>query len=1245
MIQGHRFYAIWDEANNIWTTNEYRVAGIIDELITAEYEKAKSEGIEAIPLYLKNFSSGQWTKWVNYTRLLPDRFHLLNGKIIFADTPTSKKDYSSKRLNYSMAAGDTPAYDKIMETLYLPEERQKLEWAIGAIISGDSKKLQKFIVLYGEGGTGKGTVLNIIKKLFGGEDPKPGDPTYWAPFTAKELVGKNNDFALEQFASNPLVAIDSDSDLSRISDNSTLNSLISHETVSVNEKHKSKYPAKFDSFIFCGSNSPVKITNAKSGLIRRLIDVYPSGNKIDGRSYHKLMNQIDFELGGIAFKCLQTYNELGLHFYDKYIPTEMLIETNDFYNFIEDSILTFSNEEFITLKQAWAMYKEYCEDANVAYPYTKRLFQTELKSYFNEFKEQDVCDGVHVRNVYKGFRSDKYSGKVVSIPEEEKALTEPPEASEGHASGVSWIELKKQPSKFDIYCKDCVAQYSSGHGTPNYKWCNVTTKLCDINPYRLHYVKVPISLIVIDFDLTDENGEKSLDKNIEAASAFPPTYAEVSKSGKALHLHYIYDGDPETLAVVYQPGVEIKVFSGNSSLRRKLTLCNDLDISHLSSGLPLREEKKSKMLSPIVLKNEKSLRTLIFKHLNKDIVPSTRQSVDLIASILEDAYDRGMQYDVSDLQPILWQFASTSTHQSQYCIQKVAEMHLKSKDERDDVATNSDKPIIFYDVEVFPNVLIVCYKIQGEEIIYRLFNPKAHEIESLISSGRLVGFNNRKYDNHILYARILGYSNAAIFDLSQKLVGNAKDATFLEAYNLSFADVYDFCSTKQSLKKWEIDLGIHHLENAYAWDEDLPEDKWEEVAEYCCNDVVATEAVFNARYEDFVARTILSEWSGLSINSSTRMHATKIIFGNNKHPQLNYVDLSIQFPGYKFDHGISTYRGEITGEGGYVYAEPGIYYNVALLDIASMHPHSILAMDMFGEYTKNFKNLVDCRIHIKKKEYDEAKKMLPESVHRYLTDENSKALSFALKIVINSIYGYTKAHFDNPFKDPRNVDNIVAKRGALFMINLKHEVQKRGYTVAHIKTDSIKIPDATPEIIQFVVDYGESYGYFFEHEATYERMCLVNDAVYIARYGTGEWTATGTQFQVPYVFKTLFSKEPIEFTDMCETKSVTSALYLDFDENLPEGEHNYVFVGRIGLFCPVKAGRGGGRLLRKNTNNKGETKYDAVTGTKGYRWLESETIKNADYISKIDLSYYDSLVIAAKEAINTFGDVEQFIFN
>lgn len=48
---------------------------------------------------------------------------------------------------------------------------------------------------------------------------------------------------------------------------------------------------------------------------------------------------------------------------------------------------------------------------------------------------------------------------------------------------------------------------------------------------------------------------------------------------------------------------------------------------------------------------------------------------------------------------------------------------------------------------------------------------------------------------------ILGYSNQALYDLSQKLVGNSRNATFLKAYSISYADVYDFTSVKQSLKK------------------------------------------------------------------------------------------------------------------------------------------------------------------------------------------------------------------------------------------------------------------------------------------------------------------------------------------------------------------------------------------------------------------------------------------------------------
>lgn len=346
------------------------------------------------------------------------------------------------------------------------------------------------------------------------------------------------------------------------------------------------------------------------------------------------------------------------------------------------------------------------------------------------------------------------------------------------------------------------------------------------------------------------------------------------------------------------------------------------------------------------------------------------------------------------------------------------------------------------------------------------------------------------------------------------------------------------------------------------------------------------------------------------------------------------------FPGYTFDHGKSLYWGEEIGEGGYVYAEPGMYRAVALLDIASMHPSSIMAERLFGDiYTARFGDILAARLAIKHGEFEKAEKMLDGKLAPYLKDKDAaKNLAQALKIAINSVYGLTSAGFDNPFRDKRNIDNIVAKRGALFMVNLKHAVQDQGFTVAHIKTDSIKIPNATPEIVKFVMDYGKEYGYTFEHEATYDRMCLVNDAVYIARYEDGKWTATGTQFQVPYVFKKLFSREPIEFDDLCETKSVSTALYLDMNEGLPEDAHNYKFVGRVGRFSPIKAGCGGGLLLRKT--DKG---YSAATGSKGYRWMESEEVKKLWKEKDVDRSYYDRLVDEAVETISQYGDFEQFI--
>ena len=374
------------------------------------------------------------------------------------------------------------------------------------------------------------------------------------------------------------------------------------------------------------------------------------------------------------------------------------------------------------------------------------------------------------------------------------------------------------------------------------------------------------------------------------------------------------------------------------------------------------------------------------------------------------------------------------------------------------------------------------------------------------------------------------------------------------------------------------------------------------------------------------------------------------------------------FPGYEFvrfgedgkPHNM--YRGTDVGFGGYIVSEAGIYENVALLDVASLHPHSIIAMNCFGEYTKHFKDILDARVAIKHKDFDTARKMLNGRLAKYLDDETTaKDLSQALKISINSVYGLTAANFDNPFRDRRNINNIVALRGALFMRTLQDEVEGRGFKIVAIKTDSIKIANATKDIVDFCIGFAKKYGYTFEFEASYRKMCQVNDADYVAMYNTpewcnatygqipsdntkhgGEWTVTGAKFAVPYVFKTIFTKEPIEFDDLCETKEVKTALYLDKNENLPEDEHKYVFVGKVGRFCPIKIGCGGGELLREGKDKEGNTKFSSATGAKGYRWLESEMVKELGKEDDIDRSYYNKLVDDAVDTISQYGDFEWF---
>lgn len=1218
VIKGGALYGYWYDG--LWRTNRIQLINIIDKQVMDFMKDFRSKHQDAVvsSKLMNNHSSNLMSKFREYTKNTPDSEVEFNQRIIFSNETPVREDYSTSQLTYTPSLGETPSFDEMFKKLYKPDELNKILWFMGAVLENRMHRIEKFLFLYGGKGSGKGTILKVFKMLFDG---------YIENIDLQKLTS-GSEFSTSGVKETQLL-IDDDADLYSIKDDTNLLKLTSHDPIIVNNKYQSTYSVTFRGLLVAASNQRFRIRNIDSGITRRAVVAEPTDEKHEYYKYNELMDKIPFELPHIAQKAIDIFNELGEAYYQDYVPYDMMESTDLFYSFMRENAVALGNQ--CTLKTASELYKLYLEDFGYDIGGYKKKVKNELKRYYTTYIEQKKIDGGNVKNVYEGLKWEDI------FPDD---LTNPVFYGDKEIDRQSLIDeyaLKEQQSALDEIAATYPAQYTTKEGTPVNAWDEVTTTLSDINTRELHYVRVPENHIVIDFDVKDKEGNKDLKLSLIEARKFPDTYMELSRSGEGLHMHYIYDGEVGKLDSHYSEDIEIKVYRGKSSLRRMLTLNNDLDIRTISTGLPEKEETLDMYKDiQIISWNENKMRTAIKGNLEKKYHDSTKPSVDFIVKIFDDAVKEGVKYDLRDMRQDILSFASSSNNQSKYCIGAVSKIKYSTieSEDSDEIQRKAGSNIIdnedlyFYDVEVFSNLFIVAYKRYGDDEVTKWINPTREQIVSLVEKP-LIGFNNRRYDNHILYAALLGEDNLSLYRQSQRIIHdkNAGSGMYSGAYELSYTDIYDYCNAgnKKSLKKWEVELGITHDEFELPWDQPVPEDMWERAAEYCGNDVLATEATFIKTQSDYNARRILSTLSGLSMNSTTNQHTTAIIFeGDPKHKtdkELVYTDLSKEFPGYSYSFGKSNYKDEDPGEGGYVYAEPGVYEDVALLDVSAMHPTSAIEMNAFGKYTQNFADILEARIHIKYGEYDKARKLFDGKLAPFLEDESSaKDLSNGLKTAINSVYGLTSAGFDTAFKHKDNVDNMIAKRGALFMIDLKHAVQEQDYSVMHIKTDSIKIPNADEHIINFVTEFGKEYGYSFDHEATYSKLALVNKSTYVSKDAeTGEWEATGAQFKESYVFKVLFTEEEILPKDFFITKEVKNA-------SIHVGGE---FVGRIAELYSSKTGEDVRRIT--------EDKEGYVSGTKGHKWKLSKDFTDRE---DIDMEYYNGLVEKAVSAIEKVGDID-----
>jgi hypothetical protein len=1316
IVRAGKFYAIFNYDTNLWETDDSKAIELIDRQTRDYVAEIESPALLNDPDHgpiirlLSDQSNKLIREWHNFCekdyRKEWDSKCQLNQHVLFSNSDIKREDYATDTLDYPLQETPTPAYDKICSTLYLPSEVEKWEWIVGCVLAGDQKKIQKMVIFYGEPGTGKSTIIDhvIANTIFGGYMKDGGH--YVTSFDAENLCGKDG-FGTDFLSKDAVICLDGDSKMDMITSKATLNKIISHEAVRVNGKYEKAYVTTPNCVLIVGSNEPIQLA-PNSGMNRRVIDIRPTGNKLSPQEYDQCIEQLQFEKSGIAWKCLNTYKSLGRHKYDRYIAEDMLIRTSPFQNYVTDNYLVM--KDGISLGNAYNLYKAYAEECNFKNILMRYKFRDTLKLYFKEYDS--------VNNRFIGFKPEKIGMK----PEEEPKVEE--------IESDDWLKMSSQPSLLDKLYSHCPAQYDTGDDKHplKYAWSKCTSTLGDLDTSKTHFVKVPIQLIVIDLDVKDGTS-KSLEKNLEMARKFPPTYAEVSKSGGGIHLHYIYTGgDPEELSRIYDDNIEVKVFSGGSSLRRKLTVCNNVPIAEISTGLPLRGEKKggNKVIDWKGFHNTNLLKAFIVNCLNKKHNPGyTRTEMNFLKQELDKWYASGETYDVRDFAQNIWTFAINSNNSKEYCEEVYHSLPLCSKDidEQENFETEEyqNAPIVIFDCETTPSyrqakemgvkippwipedtpaLFLINWKYIGDDAtVVRMINPTPAEVADLFHY-RLIGFNNRSYDNHMLWARSQGYTSEELFVLSQQLINKntAMKARFSMAYNVSYTDIYDLASNahRMSLKKWEIKLKVKHLEWNRPWDEPVPVKDWPKMAEYCDNDVITTELVFNECKGDYLARIMLAKLAGGTPNDTTNKLSTKFVKGNADKLKLRYTDFTTgksygdgvqftlepitledyeriwrdemlqepvninHFPSYHwvlFPDGTlhNMYRGVDVGRGGLVLANPGMYGRAVTKDVASMHPTSMGELDIFdGEQTQRYLDIKKARIYIKHGDLEDVKKMFDGVLAPYLDDpELADSLSTALKLILNAFYGMTSSPSDYfEAKDSRNVNNIVALRGALVMKTLYDEVTARGFTVIHIKTDSIKIDNPTDEILQFVNDFGHKYGYDYEVEHTWEKICLKDDAQFIGRHDVDDpdyvknpeksekkypnrWEATGKYFAVPYVFKSLFTHQPIIIDDMAEIINVKEgALHLIYDEGL-ESEAD-IFIGRVGQFTPVKIN--GGKLYRVKDGKK----Y-AAAGTKGYQWVETETVINQNLEDQIDKSYYISKCNDAIDVLKSFGDYEWFV--
>lgn len=1239
--------AYWDEETSRWSTDISKLLTGIDNQVFLEYKNfQRLHPEEPVTLNtINNVASSAYRDWLKFLSSVRTPKHDFNSEVLFSDHDIERSDYATYKLPYRPEPSvNIDQFLEGMSVFYDKENLDKLMWFIGATLTGKMHSIQKFAYLYGKAGSGKGTTIEIIKQIFQGP--------YTGQISLEKLTGKS-EFASAQVRDLP-VLFDPEVNLYRMTNDTPLLALTAHEPISVNKKFRDPIEITFRGFLIAASNQPVKVRNIDAGINRRLIDIYQTGNKMSSDQYVPWLESIPSQVPGIAAYAIERFNLMGRSYFEGYVSQQMLAQTNYMHRFVKEYYTEFTDP--MPLGKAYEMYQNYLSADNVDFKVTRHDFQNDFSRYYESTSQKhQTINGVQSKFWFENFNMSVINNPALNITNDIPVDQSTPAIFESDFNYFNQAE-PTYPS-----------QLALPNGNPKSPWATVKTTNHDIDQSQTHYINVDPSLIVIDIDMHHPSTDKPA-LEILNSLPLPTTYSEPSRDQKGIHLYFHYNDTLPLKNTTINDQVEIKVYTGGQAIRRKFTSSNgiiNLATINFENLRPLIEQAPKENQSMITtdfkksLESEEQLRTLIKKALRKEVHSATKPNIDFIEHILQQAVLDDLTYNVSDMEQSITAFALSSTNQSTEAVRIASSLPYQNPPVNPTVFELPTAPtahieptsMMFYDVEVFRNVFMFSYyKPATMSEPATLINPTQAELRAVVSDQALVGFNNYRYDDFILYYALLGYSPLELFNISKQIIVDKQSSKLsFKAHNISYLDLYEIAVTKQSLKKWEVDLHLPYDETDVDWDAPLDPSLWERVAAYNRNDTKVLPDLLDHIYGDYEAVQILAQMSGMPLNRTINAHTTQIIFtrsdGTHVKPDSSYTvytDLSETFPGYTFDRYTgSSYLGLDPSNGGYVYSQPGIYNRAVELDIKSMHPTSIENLNYFGEFTPSYAALKQVKFHLSANDFDGAIAALP-ILKPILADPktNVKAIITAVKRALNSAYGLTSASFDNALKNPQNIDNIVAKRGSLFMITLQRHLESKNIHVIHIKTDSIKISDPTEEIINEIQQFGLDYGYEFEVEDTYAPFVLIDKAQLIGYSASHEsWHAIGTKFINPYNYKTLFSHEDYVLDDYARTiQSRVGKLYL--------GD---LFIGRIGSFIATPKGSiltvhkpdnsissPSGTLSNEKIKSINPETGRSITKKKPFKFMPTSEAA----ITDIDFGYYDQMVSDLLHDIVTVSSTE-----